>query len=101
MRSRLRKHALAIAIGGCVIAVLRSRYWQDEAARERRLRCLELARARRLRHDLRSPLAVARGYLELIQLRAADPSIREDARIAISELDRVAALVTDPEGPSR
>jgi signal transduction histidine kinase len=70
---------------------------QKAADGERRQRHLELALARRVRHDLRSPLTVARGYLELIQLRSTDPSIREDARTAISALDRLTAIVTSPE----
>jgi signal transduction histidine kinase len=59
--------------------------------REQRLRA-ELAR--RARHDLRTPLTVARGHLELIQLRTTDASVLADVRAAIGELDRLAAAVT-------
>jgi signal transduction histidine kinase len=55
--------------------------------------------ARRLGHDLRNPLTVARGYVDLIALRTCDPTIRADAHLALAEIDRVSALARRLSAP--
>jgi signal transduction histidine kinase len=59
----------------------------------------EQVAARRLGHDLRNPLTVARGYVDLIALRSPDPTIRADALLAMAELDRVATLARQLSAP--
>jgi signal transduction histidine kinase len=43
-------------------------------------------------HELRTPITIARGYAELVSGATADPSIREDTRIVLEELDRLAGI---------
>jgi two-component system, OmpR family, sensor kinase len=43
-------------------------------------------------HELRTPITIARGYTELIRAASTDEGMREDARIVLEELDRVAAI---------
>ncbi|MER7132766.1 sensor histidine kinase [Streptosporangium saharense] len=42
-------------------------------------------------HELRTPITVARGYLELVG-RTADPAAREDLAVVIEELDKLAVI---------
>ncbi len=44
-------------------------------------------------HELRTPITVALGHAELIQRRAADPTIAEDAAVITDELMRLRRLV--------
>lgn len=44
-------------------------------------------------HEVNNPLAVMLGYVRLIEQRAADESIRADARLTLLEIARVQAIV--------
>jgi two-component system, OmpR family, sensor kinase len=68
------------------------------ARAERDLREETQALARRTCHDLRNPLTVARGYVELIRMQATDPGIRDDTQLVIHEMDRMAAITTRLRG---
>ncbi|MEU9742501.1 HAMP domain-containing sensor histidine kinase [Micromonospora chersina] len=43
-------------------------------------------------HELRTPITIARGHTELMGAATADPVIREDTRIVLEELDRLAGI---------
>jgi signal transduction histidine kinase len=43
-------------------------------------------------HELRTPITIARGYAELVGAATTDPAIREDTRIVLEELDRLAGI---------
>src|SRR5205823_7320927 len=43
-------------------------------------------------HELRAPITVAIGHVELIERTAGDPAVREDARVAVDELLRLRSL---------
>jgi len=43
-------------------------------------------------HELRTPITIARGYAELVSAAATDPATREDTRIVLEELDRLAGI---------
>ncbi len=43
-------------------------------------------------HELRTPITVALGHIELIQRTARDPELREDAEVAMEELLRLRSL---------
>lgn len=43
-------------------------------------------------HELRTPITIARGYAELVGGATTDPAIREDTRIVLEELDRLAGI---------
>ncbi len=43
-------------------------------------------------HELRTPITIALGHVELIERTAKDPELREDARVAIEELLRLRSL---------
>jgi two-component system, OmpR family, sensor kinase len=43
-------------------------------------------------HQLRTPITVARGHVELVRAAAGDGQMREDAGIVIEELDRLARI---------
>jgi two-component system OmpR family sensor kinase len=43
-------------------------------------------------HELRTPITIARGYAELVSAATTDHSIREDTRIVLEELDRLAGI---------
>jgi signal transduction histidine kinase len=72
---------------------------QSAADAERDHRFAEELAARRLGHDLRNPLTVARGYVELIALRSTDSTITADAHLALHELDRLATLARRLSSP--
>ena len=55
------------------------------AAREREF-------ARHASHQLRTPITVARGHVELVRAAAGDGQISDDAGIVIDELDRLARI---------
>jgi two-component system, OmpR family, sensor kinase len=76
---------------------LRRRQQRVDAEREHS--DAEQLAARRLGHDLRNPLTVARGYVDLIALRSPDPTICADAHLAMAELDRVATLARQLSTP--
>jgi len=43
-------------------------------------------------HELRTPITVALGHIELIERTATDPELREDAEVAVEELLRLRSL---------
>jgi two-component system OmpR family sensor kinase len=43
-------------------------------------------------HELRTPITIARGYTEMVRAAATDPAVREDTRIVLEELDRLAGI---------
>jgi signal transduction histidine kinase len=43
-------------------------------------------------HELRTPITIARGYAEMVSAATTDPVIREDTRIVVEELDRLAGI---------
>jgi two-component system, OmpR family, sensor kinase len=43
-------------------------------------------------HELRTPLTIARGYVELMQLRAVEPEDLEDLLVVADELDRLSRV---------
>lgn len=43
-------------------------------------------------HELRTPITVALGHVELIERTAGDPAVRDDARVALDELLRLRSL---------
>jgi len=43
-------------------------------------------------HELRTPLTIARGYIELMQLRAVQPEDLEDLSVVADELDRLSRV---------
>jgi two-component system, OmpR family, sensor kinase len=43
-------------------------------------------------HELRTPITIARGYTELVRAATDDAAVREDARIVLEELDRLAGI---------
>jgi signal transduction histidine kinase len=45
-------------------------------------------------HELRTPITVALGHTELIERAATDPTIAEDARVAVDELQRLGRLAS-------
>lgn len=47
---------------------------------------------RKISHELRTPITVARGYTELIRERHTDPATAEESTIVLDELDKVAEL---------
>ena len=40
-------------------------------------------------HAIRTPVTIARGHLELIQMQSQDPAIREDTEVVLRQLDRL------------
>jgi signal transduction histidine kinase len=58
--------------------------------RDRRLREHEFARD--TSHALRTPLTIARGHIELIQDADVSELVRQDAGVAIEELDRIGRM---------
>ena len=43
-------------------------------------------------HELRTPITIARGYAELVRAAISDPSVKEDTKIVLEELDRLAGI---------
>lgn len=43
-------------------------------------------------HELKTPITVARGHLELVLARVEDPEVAEDTAVALAELDRLAQI---------
>jgi signal transduction histidine kinase len=60
--------------------------------RDRRLREHEFARD--TSHALRTPLTIARGHIELIQDADVSELVRQDAGVAIEELDRIGRMAS-------
>ena len=60
--------------------------------RDRRLREHEFARD--TSHALRTPLTIARGHIELIQDADVSDLVRQDAAVAIEELDRIGRMAS-------
>jgi signal transduction histidine kinase len=46
-------------------------------------------------HELRTRLAIARGFVDLISGSSKDTSVRSDSHLVLSELDKATALVTN------
>jgi two-component system, OmpR family, sensor kinase len=76
--------------------VRRRQHMVSEVARlaetERRRAASQDRFVRLASHELRTPITIARGYAELVSAAAADPAIREDTRIVLEELDRLAGI---------
>ena len=43
-------------------------------------------------HELRTRLTIARGFVDLIRVSAADPRVRDEAGLAVAELDKAVGL---------
>lgn len=43
-------------------------------------------------HELRTPITIARGYTEVVRARSTDPTVQDDTRIVLEELDRLAGI---------
>jgi signal transduction histidine kinase len=43
-------------------------------------------------HQLRTPISIARGHVELVQLRTADSQVADDAEVILGELDRLTRI---------
>jgi signal transduction histidine kinase len=67
---------------------------QMEQVSEANLKLLERERrfVQDASHELRTPITVALGHVELIERTASDPAVREDARVAMDELLRLRSL---------
>lgn len=52
----------------------------------------ERAFVRDASHELKTPITVARGHVELVQAATLDPQIAEDSQVALRELDRLARI---------
>jgi signal transduction histidine kinase len=46
-------------------------------------------------HEVRTRLAIARGFVELMQSATDDPGMRKDAELVLEELDKASVLVTN------
>jgi signal transduction histidine kinase len=72
------------------VAALRQVELLAHQERDRRLREHEFARD--TSHALRTPLTIARGHIELIQDADVSELVRQDAGVAIEELDRIGRM---------
>jgi signal transduction histidine kinase len=69
---------------------------QVEVMAEERLAVFEREREffRDASHAMRTPVTIARGHLELLDVAVTEPESREDLSIALRQVDRLAALST-------
>ncbi|MET8353213.1 MULTISPECIES: sensor histidine kinase [unclassified Micromonospora] len=88
---------LMAAVFGVMVWHVRRR--QQMVAEVARLADVERRRAesqdrfvRLASHELRTPITIARGHTELVSAATSDPVIREDTRIVLEELDRLAGI---------
>jgi signal transduction histidine kinase len=74
--------------------VVALRQLEQLAAQERDRRMREHEFARDTSHALRTPLTIARGHIELIQDGEVSDLVRQDAGIALEELDRIGRMAS-------
>jgi signal transduction histidine kinase len=74
------------------VVALRQLELLAQQERDRRLREHEFARD--TSHALRTPLTIARGHIELIQDADVSDLVRQDAGVAIEELDRIGRMAS-------
>ena len=61
-----------------------------EASYERERRLID-----EISHELRTPITIVRGHLEVLQLGRADPELAETVEVVVDELARMARLIED------
>lgn len=90
-----------IALMALIVAVLIWHVNRDRAARRQLAETLEAERIRANTrelttrfgsHELRTRLTIARGFMELVRDSAADRQLRDDAAVAVLEVDKATSL---------
>ena len=81
-----------------IVGLMALHAWRRAAAQRKveELAALESSRLDRQReflrdssHAIRTPVTIARGHVELIQMQSRDPSVREDSEVVLRQLDRL------------